>query len=277
MRSWPGGKARRDKRLGTGLFCVAVLLCPLLLAQVDSEEEESDGTVLARLYALQVTPQLDLPKEEQLFYGELLADNLSTLVGNRAEYAMIVDRNKFVQAAMIYWMSPDGEFHFIGASPVSTGKPGKFEHFVTPIGVFEHTIANPDFRAEGTFNEFGIRGYGRRGMRVFDFGWQIAWRGWNGGGEGTLRLQMHATDPDRLEQRLGTRQSEGCIRIPTTLNVFIDHYGILDGEYERAMARGRNFWVLSADREPTPWSGRFLVVVDSRRKAKPAWSLPTPP
>src|SRR5215467_6727362 len=105
MRCWPGGKARRDKRFGTGLFCVAVLLCPLLLAQVDSEEEESDGTVLARLYALQVTPQLDLPKEEQLFYGELLADNLSTLVGNRAEYAMIVDRNKFVQAAMIYWMS----------------------------------------------------------------------------------------------------------------------------------------------------------------------------
>ena len=276
MRSWPGGNARRDKRLGKGLFCVAVLLCPLLVAQVDSEEEETDGTVLARLYALRVKPQLDVPEDEQLFYGELLADNLSTLTGNRAEYAMIIDRNKFVQAAMIYWMSPDGEFHFIGASPVSTGKPGKFEHFVTPIGVFEHTTANPDFRAEGTFNQFGIRGYGRQGMRVYDFGWQLAWRGWNGGGKGTLRLQMHATDPDRLEQRLGTRQSEGCIRIPATLNIFIDHYGILDGDYERAMARGRNFWVLSPDREPTPWSGRFLVVVDSGRKAKPAWSLPTP-
>jgi hypothetical protein len=171
--------------------------------------------------------------------------------------AVIVDRSEFVQAAMIYWMSPDRIFYFIGASPVSMGKPERFEHFITPTRVCEHTIDNLDFRAEGTRNQFGILGYGRKGMRVCDFGWQTAQKGWDGSGESELRLQMHATDPDLLEQKLGTPQPEGCIRIPETLNAFIDHYGILDDDYEKAMAAGMTFWVLSKTREATPWSWRF--------------------
>ncbi len=83
---------------------------------------------------------------------------------------------------------------------------------------------------------------------------------------------MHATDPDRLAQKLGTAQSEGCVRIPATLNAFIDHYGILDGEYDRAMAAGETFWVLPKTREATPWSGKFMVVVDTGRAQRPAWS-----
>jgi len=85
-------------------------------------------------------------------------------------------------------------------------------------------------------------------------------------------LQMHATDPDLLEQKLGTPQSKGCIRIPATMNAFIDHYGILDGDYEKAEAAGMTFWVLSKTREATAWSGRFLVVVDTGCKERPAWS-----
>jgi hypothetical protein len=42
--------------------------------------------------------------------------------------------------------------------------------------VFEHTIAHLDFRAEGTRNEFGVRGYGVKGMGVLDFGWVIGER-----------------------------------------------------------------------------------------------------
>ena len=42
----------------------------------------------------------------------------------------------------------------------------------------KHSLANMDFRAEGTFNDNGIRGYGRKGMRVFDFGWVVSERGW---------------------------------------------------------------------------------------------------
>jgi hypothetical protein len=267
-RSWPGGNTRRHERLSRGLVCV-VVLCPLL-AHVDFRT--NDGTALAGVYAQQVDRRLNIPESEQPAYAELLSKNLAAEDRNEAQYVMIVDRNKFVQAAMIYWMSPDGIFHFIGASPISTGKPGRFEHFVTPTGVFEHTIDNPDFLSQGTRNEFGIRGYGRKGMRVYDFGWQTAQRGWGGGGEGELRLQMHATDPDLLEKKFGTPQSKGCIRIPATLNTFIDHYGILDGDYEKAMATGMTFWVLSKTREATPWSGRFLVVVDTGRTERPAWS-----
>jgi hypothetical protein len=57
-----------------------------------------------------------------------------------------------------------------------------------------------------------------------------------------------------------------------TLNIFIDHHAILDADYEEAIAEGRNFWVLSKVREPTPFSGRFLVIVDTERIVRPVWS-----
>jgi len=57
---------------------------------------------------------------------------------------------------------------------------------------------------------------------------------------------MAATDP-RL---LGLEPSSpwGCIRIPGSMNEFIDRYGILDLDYEQAMAAGKSFWVLQPDR-----------------------------
>jgi hypothetical protein len=138
--------------------------------------------------------------------------------------------------------------------------------------VFEHTIANLDFRAEGTRNEFGIRGYGVKGMRVFDFGWQQAPKGWGDRQPSTMRLQMHATDPTYLEPRLGTIQSKGCVRIPASLNRFIDHYGLLDADYEEAMREGAHFWMLDPYRQSTPWSGRYLIVVDSGSSERPTWT-----
>src|SRR5215467_13513118 len=87
-----------------------------------------------------------------------------------------------------------------------------------------------------------------------------------------MRLQMHATDPEFLDARLGTIQSKGCIRIPATLNTFIDRHGILDADYELGMAAGQTFSVLSKVREPTPWSGRYLVIVDTGRTSRPSWS-----
>ncbi len=66
--------------------------------------------------------------------------------------------------------------------------------------------------------------------------------------------------------------SKGCIRIPATLNTFIDRYGLLDEDYEQALEDGKKFWVLRADRRPTPWSGRYLVIVDSGSTERPAWS-----
>lgn len=235
------------------------------------------GPELAALFASQVDRRLEVPAVEQVRYAELLRETLAKTRPTlpTAQYVVLVDRSPAVQAIFVYWISENAVFHFIGASPVSTGKPGQFEYFETPSGVFDHTISNLDFRAEGTKNKFGVCGYGQKGMRVYDFGWIAAPRGWGDGHEGMMRLQMHATDPTLLEPSLGTVQSKGCIRIPATLNTFFDRYGLLDADYERAMIAGRKFFVMLPTREPTRWSGRYLVVVDTKRPERPAWS-PSP-
>jgi len=230
------------------------------------------GLDLATHFAREVDRRIELPVPEQRFYAEALAAALQSS-GHSAldpRYVVLADRSPNVQAVMIFWGTPDRGFEFIGASPASTGKPGAFEHFVTPTGVFDHTIENPDFRSLGTRNELGIRGYGAAGMRVFDFGWVRAPKSW-APGEGVLRLQLHATDPVLLEPALGVRRSKGCIRIPATLNALLDRYGVLDADYERALAAGRRLWILRTDRSWTPWSGRYLVIVDSQRELRPDW------
>jgi hypothetical protein len=158
---------------------------------------------------------------------------------------------------------------WLGTTAVSTGKTGTFEHFLTPLGVFAHTLDNPDFRAQGTFNKQHIRGHGPRGRRVFDFGWQLAERGWGGGGTSRMRLQMHATDPRGLESRLGRFASEGWIRIPATLHVFPDVRGVLDADCEAAVAGGERLWILKASRQTMPWPGRNLVIVDPQVTERP--------
>jgi len=233
-----------------------------------------DATELATLFRAQVDRRVEVPVAEQRRYAALLAQALAEAGFDHldAHYVVLVDRNALVQTAMIFWKSDSDEFRFIGASQASSGQPGRFEHFETPLGVFPHTLENLDFRAEGTRNEFGVLGYGRKGLRVYDFGWVQAPRGWGDGHQSVMRLQLHSTDPELLEPRLGSVQSKGCIRISASLNRFIDHYGILDAEYDRALAAGRSLWVLSPDREPTPWSGQFLVVVDTGRSRRPVWS-----
>ena len=245
----------------------------LLLAPV-SGQTVSEPSQLATPFQEQVDRKLELPVAEQRRYAALLKQALfdAGFAHASAQYVILVDRNALVQAAMIFWKSDSDEFTFIGASQASSGQPGRFEHFETPLGVFPHGLENPDFRAEGTRNEFGVLGYGQKGLRVYDFGWVNAPKGWGDGRQSVMRLQLHSTDPELLEPRLGSVQSKGCIRISASFNRFVDHYGILDGEYERALAAGQTFWVLPPDRESTPWSGRFLVVVDTRRDRRPGWS-----
>ena len=233
---------------------------------------------LADAFANEVTLRLSVPADEQLRYAALLSTALAPENLADPQYVLLVDRNPNVQAALLFFFDPAAlsdeafAFRFIGASPVSTGKPGRVDYFTTPTGVFPHTLANPDFRAEGTFNENGIRGYGLKGMRVYDFGWQSAIRGWGRRYFSDIRLQMHATDPDLLQPRLGSAQSKGCIRIHASLNTFLDRHAILDADYEGALADGRSLWVLSPDREPVLTPGRYLVIVDTQRPTRPAWS-----
>jgi hypothetical protein len=226
------------------------------------------------LFASEVDRRLDVPPLAQQAVVRLLEQALARagLWPLAAQQLLVVDRSPQVQAAFLLLRTPDGRWQWTGASPVSTGRVGSFDHFRTPLGVFAHSLDNLDFRAEGTVNSNGIRGYGVRGMRVFDFGWVQAERGWGSGGSSAMRLQMHATDPVLLEPRLGRVDSKGCIRIPASLNSFLDRHGVLDADYEQALARGKPLWMLRADRTPLPWPGRWLVVVDSQSRERPAWS-----
>ena len=181
------------------------------------------------------------------------------------ELLVVVDRNPHVQELAIMLAQPSGDWEIIGGSKVSTGQAGRRGYFITPTGVFLHTTDILDYRALGTFNENHIRGLGLKGMRVWDFGWQTAERGWRSDGEtGEIRLLMHATDPDYLERRIGRPASQGCIRVPASMNRFLDVHGVLDADYEQAAGYDdRLAAVLLPERKPTVLAGDTLVVVDS--------------
>jgi hypothetical protein len=238
-------------------------------AWVDTEQVDA----LRSRFTREVAARVEVPISAQIAYAERLDTELITagLGLERPQFVVLIDRNPAVQMVALL-VGQISNWHWVGATRTSTGRPGGFEHFITPLGVFDHSLLNHDFRAEGTFNSQNIRGYGLRGMRVFDLGWVLAERTWGRGGMSLMRLQMHATDPDVLEPRLGRPASKGCIRIPATLNTFIDRYGLLDEDYFHAEAQGRAPWVLRPDRDPTPWPGRYVVVVDSEFAARPAWA-----
>lgn len=260
---------------------LVVLACLALTGvQAGAAAEPVDDRLLANWseqFVREVDHRLDVPPAAQARYFSMIDQALAeaNLVQLPTQAFVLVDSSLQVQAAIVLVRKEDGTWSWVGATAASTGKVGTYEHFVTPLGVFPHSLANPDFRAEGTFNKNHIRGYGVRGRRVFDFGWQVAERGWGDGGTSQMRLQMHATDPTVLEKRLGRVASEGCIRIPATLNLFLDLHGVLDADYEAAEEAGRSLWVLEPGRTTIPWPGRYMVIVDSGAVHRPPWA-PTP-
>ena len=252
---------------------IAAAILAWSLTALHAHAQGFPPSALGDVYAQRIDRQLSIPPDEQRHYAALLTQQLTETghAGLPPQYVLLVDRSPQVQAILLFWLSEEGQPELIGASPVSTGREGHFMYYETPLGVYDHSMANPDFRAEGTENSQGIMGYGVKGMRVYDFGWVPARRTWRPG-TGIMRLQMHATDPRSLEKRLGTVQSMGCIRIPATLNRLLDHYGLLDADYEGAMRNGRTSWMLPPDRESTGASGRYLVIVDTGRATRPDWS-----
>jgi len=255
------------------LAALSISLCGIVRA--DSVDTGGDEWLAwSEQFAREVDHRLDVPPAEQQRYMESLRQALAGdgLPDPTPQAFVLVDRSAQVQAAMIVLRTPGGDWQWLGATAVSTGKTGTFEHFLTPLGVYAHTLDNPDFRAQGTLNKNHIRGYGARGRRVFDFGWQTAERGWGEGGTSRMRLQMHATDPRLLEPRLGQVGSEGCIRIPATLNAFLDTHGVLDADYEQALSAGETLWVIKSNRQTIPWPGRYMVIIDSQTLERPPWS-----
>ncbi|HTI02354.1 MAG TPA: L,D-transpeptidase [Acidisoma sp.] len=196
------------------------------------------------------------------------------LVIRRPQLLLIVDRATHGQTLSLTLAQPEGPWEILGTRPVSTGKPGRREHFKTPLGVLLNDGSELGYRAQGTYNENHIRGLGVKGMRVWDFGWQRSedWR--TPGATMLVRVEMHATDPAVLAQRLGRADSEGCIRIPEALNRFLDRHGIIDADIERlAVADAGYRALLSRQLIPTPLAGDAVIVVDTSAP----WATPYPP
>jgi hypothetical protein len=190
------------------------------------------------------------------------------------QLVLIVDRAPRAQLLAMTLALPDGDWQILGASHVSTGKPGRLQHFKTPLGVLLNDGSEIGYRAQGTFNQYHIRGLGVKGMRVWDFGWQTTddWR--TPGATMEVRVEMHATDPDVLEERIGRADSEGCIRLPDALNRFLDRHGIIDAAIERlGESDGGYRALLSRELDPTPLAGDAVIVVDSSEP----WARPYPP
>jgi len=239
---------------------------------VPKHETEALPADAARLRAamLREVSGVQLPSSQKLAQVAARAVSLLGLADRQidaAQLVLVVDRNPAVQKLFVMLARPGDStgWRGLGAVRVSTGQAGRKDHYITPIGVFAHTGAILDYRAQGTFNENHVRGLGVAGMRVWDFGWQWALKGWHSDGEGgDIRLEMHATDPDLLERRLGRPASEGCVRLSSSMNRFLDSNGVLDADYEKAAVQDVRYRALLApDRTPTPLAGRFLVVIDS--------------
>jgi hypothetical protein len=188
-----------------------------------------------------------------------------TSVIDRPQTMLVVDRNPAVQQIWLVVARADAAWEVLGGTRVSTGTTGRFDHYITPTGVFRNTADILGYRAEGTYNENHIRGNGTRGMRVWDFGWQWAAKGWRADREaGQIRLEMHATDPDSLVHLIGHTASSGCIRIPAAFNRFVDRHGVIDADYERAAVEDARFRaLLLPDRVPSPLAGNAMIIIDS--------------
>ncbi|MFZ2983641.1 MAG: murein L,D-transpeptidase [Minisyncoccia bacterium] len=196
--------------------------------------------------------------------GSLIRDNQAKF--DESQFFLLVDRNHGVQKAFLaFYDAEDGKVLILGADNASTGNPKRRGYFETPVGVFENKPSNMSYRALGTKNKLGWRGFGVRGSRVWDLGWQRTVK--NRGEPMDIRMLVHATDPDQGEKRLGTVQSKGCIRVSWRFNKFLDQYGILDRMYEES---AKAQYVLPLTRDPIPLAGKFVVVIDSGVSEQPA-------
>jgi len=185
---------------------------------------------------------------------------------NEDQYFVYVDRNPKKQIIFVcFFDSKSQKVIEIGKDRVSTGKPSKGrDYFLTPTGIFKNSLDNFSYRALGTKNSKGWRGLGKKGSRVWDFGWQKTEKVVKGKKqEFLIRLLMHATDPNFGEPRLGNVDSKGCVRISHKLNEFLDKFGILDKEYEENKHKKGIQWLLRKDRCPVKHQGQYLIVGDS--------------
>ena len=195
-----------------------------------------------------------------------MSSNVSAGYPLPSQYLVFVDRNVKKQLVAVgYYDGLARAVSIIGWDKCSTGNPahGGDYHF-TPPGMFANTLEHFSYRAAGTKNAYGFRGYGAKGSRVWDFGYQSTTKPIRGVEQWReIRLLMHATDPDVAEKLLGTSQSKGCVRISSKLNKFLDINGIIDSEYEANADHKSVGWLLLKSRTPVKSAGKYLIIGDS--------------
>lgn len=245
------------------IFSAMAVLSHFAMAQPQTTVDKNlsafeDFAKLKKSYV--VTPDYsDKLKSEVSSYLNVAPTNFDKKL---SQYFIVVDSSVKKQNLLLaFWDSNTQSFTLSPSmTKVSTGNTGRVHYYITPTGWVEQIPQNGTYRAQGTKNENGIRGYGAKGMRVWDFGWQNAYTGWMKHLEiHQIRMQMHATDPQFLEQRLGNPASQGCIRLSAETNQFLDNHAIIDKNIENSSMA----WTLKKDRTPVNNEGSFVLVVNS--------------
>jgi hypothetical protein len=251
------------------LFLVILLILPI--GKADEKEEEINKLKEEFKKMVGEKPKIDSLIDES-YYEFIFQDaiqKLDKVYANEDQYFVYVDRNPLKQLIFVcFFEVKEKKIIVIGKDFVSTGNPKKGkDYFETPTGIFKNSLNNMSYRALGTKNDNGWMGLGKKGARVWDFGWQLTEKVVKGKRKKFfIRLLLHATDPVYGEPRLGKPDSKGCIRISHKLNEFLDIYGILDKEYEVNKHLKKVKWVLRKDRKPVKYQGQYLIVGDSRKK-----------
>lgn len=207
---------------------------------------------LRQAYRREVRQRLHVPRDEVRLYGgiselELFSTNQELLA---PQYLLVVDRNPHVQAAFLFWRLVAGSYELVGASPVSTGRE-PVDALDAVRGLLEEVAA-----ADGACAQAPAHTCRSGDLRVYDFGWpplhaRPVRR--------DLRVQVRGAD-GAAAQRLGSPCADDCILLPPSLVTFLDEYGVLDEGSGRPQ------------RHVLPFRGRYLLLVDSERDERPAWS-----
>ncbi|MEK7647249.1 MAG: hypothetical protein AAB378_02650 [Patescibacteria group bacterium] len=252
---------------------IFAIFCIFICSGWAGSSEDSRGTRNSEIIKLKTLFEQNVGNlsVENDYWQDVSSDMLKTISGvgedfSQSQYFIYVDRDPKKQFIFVcYYDATSRDIILIGADKVSTGNPNRGKgFFITPLGVYKNTVDIIGYRSLGTKNDKNWRGLGIKGMRVWDFGWHQS-----RDGRGTLvdiRLLMHATDPDFGEQRLGQPDSKGCVRISHKLNIFLDHYGLIDQEYEVNKSLKRLQWLLDKHREPATYAGKYVIVGDSGLK-----------
>jgi hypothetical protein len=160
---------------------------------------------------------------------------------------------------LAYWNSEYQSFRISEKySSVSTGLIGRFNYYETPKGWFEQLPENAGWRSQGIPGEkYGLRGYGKKDLRIWDFGWQESSGYWNEKFQKRkIRLAMHSINKKVLEPLLGEKASRGCVRIHSNANEFIDNNSILDNN----LFKSNISWLLKR-KTKTSDSGSFILII----------------